>query len=68
MTTGSNGSNINNINQKILSKITVPVPSEKIQQDLLKQIRAKESVISEAQSMLDAATSRKQAVLDKYLQ
>ena len=57
----------NNINATKMKNIKVPVPSLPDQKKFVAKIDALEKQIADAQTVIDAAASRKQAVMQKYL-
>lgn len=59
---GVPGINRNDVYQRL-----IPVPDFTIQQQLITEISAQETSITAAQKIIDAAASKKQAILKKYL-
>jgi len=56
-----------NINVEILKPIKIPVPPLVDQQHLVDEITSQETIIAAAQKVIDAAASKKQAILKQYL-
>jgi type I restriction enzyme M protein len=56
-----------NINLEILKPLKVPVPSLAEQEQFVAKIEALEQKIADAQTVIDSALFRKQAILKKYL-
>ena len=56
-----------NINATIMGNIKIPIPPLKQQKALVKRVEALEKKITEAQAIIEGATTRKQAIMKKYL-
>jgi len=56
-----------NISQEIIKNFKIPLPSITTQKEIIKKIEALEEKISKAQSIVDGASARKEAVLHEYL-
>jgi len=56
-----------NINATVMRNINVPVPPLAEQKKFVAKIEALEKQIAEAQAVIDGASARKQAILQKYL-
>ena len=67
LTKNSNGSNIKSLNQTLLSSIEIPVISIEEQIRIVSLIETLELEITKARTLIENATSEKQAILDKYL-
>ena len=61
------GSGPTGINRNNLYGLQIPVPPLDIQQQLVAEVEQLEAKITEAQSVIDKATERKNATLAKYL-
>jgi hypothetical protein len=59
---GVPGMSCNDVYQKL-----IPVPDPSTQQQLIVEIAVHETCITTAQKIIDAAASKKQAILKKYL-
>lgn len=59
--------NQSNINATVMKNIKVPVPSMAEQKKFVAKVEALEKQIADAQTVINAAASRKQAVMQKYL-
>ena len=57
----------NNINATKMKNIKVPIPSLAAQKKFVVKVEALEKYITDAQAVIDAAPSRKEAVIKKYL-
>ena len=58
---------INQLTQKMLMNLEIPMLSEKDQQSLVIEYNELEKQIAEAQAMIDNSKQQKQEILDKYL-
>ncbi len=58
---------INQLTQKMLMDLQIPVLSQKAQQDIVFQFEKLEQQITEAQKTIESSEQQKQAILDKYL-
>lgn len=58
---------INQLTQKTLLNLSVPVPTKDEQQHIITEIEGYESAIAQARAIMDGCAARKQAILDKYL-
>jgi restriction endonuclease S subunit len=56
-----------NINAQQFSEYIIPVPSMSFQNEITNEVETYEEKIAEAESIIASCTSRKQAILDKYL-
>ena len=56
-----------NLSQEKIRNIRIPVPPLNIQQQLVAEVEQLEAKITEAQTVIDNATERKNAILAKYL-
>ena len=58
---------INQLTQKMLMNLEIPILPEKEQQDLIQEFEQLEAQIREAQEKINNSKQQKQAILDKYL-
>lgn len=58
---------INQLTQRTLLELNIPVPSLADQQRIIAQVEQYESEIRKAQAIMDGCAARKKAILDKYL-
>ncbi|MDR0989648.1 MAG: restriction endonuclease subunit S [Prevotellaceae bacterium] len=65
--TGSSGSNIKSLNQKLISTIPIPLPSLEAQSKIASQLETIELQIAQARKVIDQSTARKAAILKTYL-
>ena len=56
-----------NINAQQFSEYRIPVPSMSLQNEIINEVETYERKIAEAEDVIASCTSRKQAILDKYL-
>ena len=56
-----------NINAQQFSEYIIPVPSMSFQNEITNEVETYEEKIAEAESIIASCTSRKQAILYKYL-
>lgn len=62
----SSGSNINNLSNKI-GELSIILPLQEKQVEVVSEIETLEAKIAEAQAIMDSCSSRKAAILNKYL-
>lgn len=67
LTTGSNGSNIKSLNQTLLSKVEIYIPSMKEQMEILAELLVIENKIVEARKIVETAVERKKEIIEKEL-
>ena len=67
LTTGSNGSNIKSLNQTLLSKVEIYIPSMKEQMEVLAELLVIENKIVEARKIVETAVERKKEIIEKEL-
>ncbi len=67
LTTGSNGSNIKSLNQTLLSKVEIYIPSMKEQMEILAELSVIENKIVEARKLVETAVERKKEIIEKEL-
>lgn len=67
LTTGSNGSNIKSLNQTLLSKVEIYIPSMKEQMEILAELLVIENKIVEARKIIETAVERKKEIIEKEL-
>lgn len=58
---------INQLTQRTLLGLNIPVPSLADQQQIIAQVEQYEAEIRKAQAIMDGCAARKKAILDKYL-
>lgn len=67
LTTGSNGSNIKSLNQTLLSKIEISIPSMREQKKIITKMNDIENKISEAKDIIENALNKKKSILENEL-
>lgn len=58
---------INQLTQKMLMNLEIPIPDITTQQQIISKIKELEKQIAEAQTIIDNSKQQKQEILDKYL-
>ena len=56
-----------NVSQASIANVEIPCPNIKEQNNIISEVETYEDKIAEAESIIASCTSRKQAILDKYL-
>ena len=56
-----------NVSQASIANVEIPCPNLEEQNKIIKEVETYEVKIAEAENIIASCTSRKQAILDKYL-